>query len=168
MHPSHFLIGIPASGKSTLADWLQQQTHAQIISTDHIRTELYGDPAIQGDWLAIEQILLTRMHRAFTQQQPIIYDATNCYQPWRIESLQKYPPFPWLAWWLQIPLEDCLARNERRSRQVPPEILLKMAQDLQTAPPTPEEGFIEVIPVRDTDSATLRGLQKRHFQYRGD
>ena len=36
-------MGPPASGKSTLAKHLSAKTGAQIISTDEIRKNLYGD-----------------------------------------------------------------------------------------------------------------------------
>lgn len=44
----HFLIGVPSSGKSTFAQLLAQTGNYQIISTDAIRQQLYGDETIQG------------------------------------------------------------------------------------------------------------------------
>jgi predicted kinase len=46
----HLLIGPPASGKTTLAAVLAELVGGQVLSTDAIRTELYGDAAIQGAW----------------------------------------------------------------------------------------------------------------------
>lgn len=48
------MIGVPASGKSTLATWVanylcEQGTAARIFSSDDIREKWYGDAAIQGD-----------------------------------------------------------------------------------------------------------------------
>ena len=45
----HMLIGIPASGKSTLANELAPLINAEILSTDKIREELYKDETIQGN-----------------------------------------------------------------------------------------------------------------------
>ena len=44
----HLLIGPPASGKTTLAAVLAGLTGALVLSTDGLRAELFGDPAVQG------------------------------------------------------------------------------------------------------------------------
>lgn len=165
---SHFLIGAPGSGKSTLAQWLKQQLpQADVISTDRIRAELYGDPAIQGDWLVIEAVIFQRLRQAVINGQPVIYDATNCYQPWRRDFLGKCPPMAWLAWYLPCDLETCLARNQRRSRQVPPDVIEKMLVNLAVATPQKSEGFVEIITLPDLQPPTLKALKKQHPEYLG-
>lgn len=166
--PSHFLIGVPASGKSTLAQWLQQQLpQACLVSTDAIRKQLYGDPSIQGDWATIEGVALQRLRQASLARKPVIYDATNCYQPWRLDFLTKCPPMDWLAWYLPCPLGICLARNQRRSRQVPSDIIETMITHLEAAPPQTTEGFIEVITLPNVQPETLMALKKQHPEYLG-
>ncbi|NJN72092.1 MAG: ATP-binding protein [Limnothrix sp. RL_2_0] len=164
---SHFLIGMPASGKSTFAQWLQRQTEAIIISTDEIRTALYGDAKVQGSWAAIETEVLKNIGEAIAQQQPIIYDATNTNYVWRGDFLRRCPPITWVAWWLNVSVEICLERNQRRSRLVPPEIVQHMATELHHNPPSNGEGFLETITLHDTDVATLTALKKQHPQYLG-
>ncbi|HAJ61748.1 MAG TPA: kinase, partial [Cyanobacteria bacterium UBA8543] len=59
---SHFLIGPPGCGKSTLANQLiKLQPTAKIISTDAIRALIFGDESIQGDWSLIEENVLSQM-----------------------------------------------------------------------------------------------------------
>ena len=166
-HISHFLIGMPASGKSTFAQWLQLQTGAMIISTDKIRTELYGDAQIQGDWAAIETEVLKKIRTAIAEQQPIIYDATNTNYRWRGEFLRRCPPMTWIAWWINPSVEICLTRNQRRSRFVPSDIIQQMATELQHNPPSKTEGFLDIITLQNTDLATLMALKKQHLQYLG-
>lgn len=183
-HISHFLIGMPASGKSTLAQWLQSHTGAKLISTDEIRAQLWGDRQIQGDWQEIEQEVFRQMREAIALHTPIIYDATNCNGVWRKDFLAKCPPIHWLAWYLQTPLETCLVRNQRRSRQVPSAVIQQMALDLERCPPQQTEGFIDVITptaIHEADcfesvpesletilETIFRDLKKQHPEYHGD
>ena len=67
----HFLIGSPGSGKSTLAaQMIQSISSSQIISTDQIRAQLYGDAATQGNWAEIESVVLTEIKEAITKKIP--------------------------------------------------------------------------------------------------
>lgn len=171
-HISHFLIGIPASGKSTFARWLQTETqgHIQIICPDSIRAHLYGDETIQGQWSDIAAVIERQIQRAIATQTPIIYDATNFHHTWRREFLEKYHYLNWVGWYLQIPFEECLQRNQNRTRQVPPKIMQWMWQELQTHPPKLEDGLKDLITVKGAggDRQTLRALKKQHPQYLGD
>ncbi|MEI7667056.1 MAG: AAA family ATPase [Synechococcaceae cyanobacterium ELA263] len=53
----HLLIGLPASGKTTLAKALAPlltatgEPPALVLSTDAIRAEVFGDAAVQGPWI---------------------------------------------------------------------------------------------------------------------
>jgi predicted kinase len=81
---SHFLIGVPGAGKSTFAQLLAQTGDYQIISTDTIRQQLYGDEIIQGNWLEIETEVINQIEQAVTAQTPVIYDATKAKRAWRM------------------------------------------------------------------------------------
>lgn len=164
---SHFLIGIPGSGKSTLAQWLHQQTGGIIISTDQVRSDLYGDSSIQGDWSDIEAEVMQQIWAAYMQQKTVIYDATNAKQAWRQDFLRQTSFLKWLAWYINIPWEICLARNQRRLRQVSPTIIQAMAKDLQQAPPQVDDGFADVIVLDATDRQSLKALKIQHLQYLG-
>ncbi len=146
----HFMIGVPGSGKSTVAQQLADLTQGLIISTDRIREQLYGEEIIQGNWLEIEEEVLREMERAIASSQPIIYDATNAYRHWRLEILEKIalisPKIPrvWVAWVLETPIETCKQWNQNRPRQVPESVIEQMGNAIANCPPTPSEGFIKV------------------------
>ncbi|MCF3609112.1 ATP-binding protein [Planktothrix agardhii 1033] len=150
----HLMIGVPGSGKSTVAQQLADLTQGLIISTDRIREQLYGDEIIQGNWLEIERKVLQEMEQAIASSQPIIYDATNAYRPWRLDILEKialiYSEIPryWVAWVLETPIETCKLRNQNRQRQVPESVIEQMGKAIADFPPTTSEGFIKVYSLK--------------------
>ena len=71
----HFLIGLPACGKSTFARQLNQKIpDSVIISTDTIRERLFGDATIQGDWNRVENMAIEHIRLAIRYKQIVIYD----------------------------------------------------------------------------------------------
>ena len=147
----HLLVGLPASGKSTFAQQLNQQMpNSVIISTDTIRQRLYGDEKIQGSWSQIEQIVIEQVRLAITYEQTAIYDATNVRFDWRSSFLDKVSDLnaEWIAWWIDTPVNVCKYRNKHRARQVPTEIINTYYDDLQQYPPRTEEGFLAVKEIK--------------------
>ena len=160
--PLILTVGIPGSGKSTwvralAAQKAAEKEHYQIISTDGIRAQLYGDEAVQGEWLEVRSILidsLKSVRQSILQGQTtaVIYDATNAVRRQRREFVQiarqcGYAPL--IAAWIDTPLAVCLQRNAARSRQVPPHIIEKMQRRLAGAPPTEAENIDCIIRVQN-------------------
>jgi predicted kinase len=162
------LIGIPASGKSSLAEQMlsnsdqtadqnrSQITHRQIqlISPDRIRASMYGSAAIQGDWSQIWAQVQQEFTNAAKSQQSVIYDATNYKREYRqnIIALAKEHSFkPITGIWLNVPLWVCLSRNDQRDRLVPEAIVVDMYRTLIYHPPTLSEGFDRIL-FRDQNS----------------
>lgn len=61
MNKLFMMIGIPASGKTSLAEQIAKSEGAEIVSSDSIRKELYGDESIQGDSNKVFRILQDRV-----------------------------------------------------------------------------------------------------------
>ncbi|MGF1933433.1 MAG: AAA family ATPase [Nostoc sp. ChiQUE02] len=150
------LIGLPASGKSTLAKQLLAECpQMQLISTDAIRGQLFGSQAIQGPWLLIWREIERQFQQAMSDNRQGVYtihtaifDATNAQRRHRREviALARDLGFTHIqAIWVDTPVWLCLARNKRRSRQVPEEIILRMHRQLRDAPPSLEEGLDNLI-----------------------
>jgi predicted kinase len=143
------LIGLPGSGKSTLAKQLLIECpQIQLISTDAIRGQLFGSETIQGPWLLIWRELERQLQQAITTDQGVILDATNAQRKNRREviTLARNCGFTQITGvWLRTPVWLCLTRNQKRIRQVPEDIILRMYRQLRDAPPSLEEGIDELI-----------------------
>ena len=148
--PLLVMIGLPGSGKSTwAAHFMAQNSGYQLVATDDVRAQIYGNAAVQGEWLIIWRAVFQRLqdsYRAITAGKAagVIYDATNVRRRHRREFIQAarglgYRPLTGV--WIDTPLAVCLARNAGRSRQVPPEVIEKMSRQLAAVPPTATEGF---------------------------
>ena len=166
----HFLIGLPASGKSTFAEQLAKLgTEYTIISTDQIRGELFGDESIQGNWLDIEKVALARIKAADESGNVAIYDATNVKREYRLDFLGKVnkitgKSLQWMAWQLDTPLEICQRRNQERARQVPPEVIDSMNASLTkfSEDSIKAEGFFAFHKINlESNPLTLAQIQQK-------
>lgn len=148
------LIGLPGSGKSTIAtQLLQASSQRRLISTDVIRSRLFGDEAAQGHWLKVWREVGRQFQQAVQQRmvgQPLeaIYDATNAVRRDRCRAIalaRAYGFTEIIGIWLNAPLEICLQRNQQRDRQVPDAVILRMHRCLAGAPPSVNDGCDRLI-----------------------
>jgi predicted kinase len=139
------LIGLPGSGKSTLAKQLVTQCpQRRLVSTDAVRGQLFGNEAIQGPWLLVWRETERQFQRAIATHTTVIYDATNAQRRHRREviTLARDIGFTHITGiWVKTPVWLCLARNRRRERQVPEDVIFRMYRQLRDAPPSLEEGL---------------------------
>ncbi|MGD1937259.1 MAG: AAA family ATPase [Cyanophyceae cyanobacterium] len=164
--PLVILMGIPGCGKSTIAHrWQQQEPGRMVVSTDSIRAQLFGDAAIQGSWAAIWQEVGAQWRRGINgirtgTLRAVLYDATHANRRDRRRAIRaaRQTGFTTVdGYWLNVPLEVCLARNARRSRQVPEPVVCRMHQQLQRNPPALSDGFDYLYTV-GSDGADLGNL----------
>jgi predicted kinase len=143
------LIGVPGSGKSSLASvLLAQYPRSQLISTDAIRAQLFGSEEIQGSWLLVWHQIERQFRQAVQQSAVAIYDATNAVGSHRAEviTLARTIGFTSISGiWLDTPIQLCLEQNRRRDRTVPEEVIWQMHSCLLNAPPTLQEGLDRLI-----------------------
>jgi len=139
------LVGLPGSGKSTFLERLG----AAGLSSDSIRLLLADDATIQTIHDRVFQVLRYLLRQRLALGRPVTYiDATNL----RPEERRPYIGIGRSygcrvdAVFFDVPLAVCRERNALRSRVVPDEAMLAMAERL--VPPTTEEGFDAVEVVR--------------------
>ena len=137
----YLLVGVPGSGKSTLAKRLARSKNALVLSTDSIRTILYGNPEIQGNWQDIERVLHNLLLKCDSHNKSVIIDATHTLRAHRKTLLTLSKQINWTCIYLKTDLDLCHKRNLKRSRTVPKTVIDNMYQNLLNEPPTLNEGF---------------------------
>ena len=144
MNKLFMMIGIPASGKTSLAEQIAKSEDAEIVSSDNIRKELYGDENIQGDNNKVFRILQERIINGLKYNKNMIYDATNISYKTRIAFLQRLNKLEVekIAIMVATPYVDCLIRNAQRERKVPEEVIKRMYYNFYV--PQYFEGFDDI------------------------
>jgi predicted kinase len=163
--PLLILVGIPGSGKSTWARRvIQDHPDYHLVSTDAIRLSLYGDAAIQGDWMVVWAEVVRQWQegiqaiRAGTMAA-VIYDATNARRRYRREvvaTAQSLGFNPITLCWLDVPLRVALQRNRGRRRQVPGPVIASLYRQLRGAPPALAEGVDQVVRIVEPPAMVCR------------
>ena len=123
------LGGLPASGKSTYAEMLVESGIFQRVCPDLIRKELYGDENIQGDGTRVFKIAHHDIREYGCLGENVVFDATNIDRKRRTELVKAMRGYfdIIIFKWFSAPLSVCLARNAKRERQVPVEVLERMS-----------------------------------------
>ncbi|MEB3359976.1 MAG: AAA family ATPase [Synechococcales bacterium] len=151
------MIGLPGSGKTTLAAAIAQScSPCPVVSTDAVRATLYGDEAIQGEWLRIWAEVERQLQEA--PGPTTIYDATNAVRRHRRRAIARFRALGFrqiFGLWLDVPLVECLVRNQGRSRQVPEAVIQRMARCLQNAPPALGDGLDALVRYQPLPSAAF-------------
>ncbi len=126
----YYMIGIPASGKSTYAEKLRGEKKIPSLSSDAIRKELTGNEA-DVDTVAHEEIFRELQKRAFQlvrAGKDFIWDATGIDPKYRRVDLEVFKKHGAIIEGVLFvtPKEVALERNLKRQRTVPLEIIESM------------------------------------------
>jgi predicted kinase len=126
------MVGAPGAGKSTLATQIGKEENAVVISGDEVRTELYGNAAVQGKWEEIHD----RIEEMVSDScgVPVVLDGTHYLASYRREALTLLRSYGYddiEAVVVNPPLEDCIFRNANRHRGVARHVVMGMHDKLQ-------------------------------------
>jgi len=150
------LVGLPASGKSTIAhDLMVGRDDVEYISSDELRQELLGDVNSQVDNGLIFETMRKRTVEALQNSRHVIYDATNINRKKRHNFLKQLPKtldnIEKIVIYVATPIQETLRRNASRDRVVPEEVITqKMYKSLQI--PVYSEGWDKIIFEYDEDT----------------
>lgn len=138
------MVGLPASGKSTLAKELSVKESAAILSSDEIREELLNDVSDQSNNTKVFEVMNNRAKELLNKRDSVIYDATNINRKRRIHLIKnELKADENVIYYMNTPLGSCLYNDSQRERKVGYEVIDKMYRSLQI--PTKLEGWDEVI-----------------------
>ena len=142
------LVGIPGSGKTTYArKYVEKVSDTIHLSSDSIRSELYGDESIQGDPAEVFSLMQKRAVEALNNGKDVLYDATNVTRKDRTSIISICPKFAKIdAHIIWAPIEECIKRDASRDRTVGKEVIYKMIKRFQAV--YYDEGIDEIKVVR--------------------
>jgi predicted kinase len=145
------LGGLPASGKSTYAEMLVESGIFCNVCPDKIRGELYGNESIQGDGKQVFAIAHHRIKDLGQGGNNVVFDATNINRKRRMELVKEMRPYfdIIIFKWFSAPLSVCLARNAKRERQVPVEVLERMSANFDHPSIVLDEGWDYIEEVKN-------------------
>lgn len=135
------MVGLPGSGKSTYATKYTTQNRTTLVSTDEIRRELCGNPETQGNRQEVFDEAHRRIEIALRAGDTVVFDATNLKARNRRYIINKYRPIAdtIIAEYINTPIDECIMRDELRSRSVGAEVIQRMAKSMSE--PRLDEGF---------------------------
>ena len=142
------ILGIPGSGKTTLAQRLIGKGHV-VLNADSIREELFGDATIQTGSEQVFEIFFSRLDEHLAAERNIVIDNTNTNPRHREQIINRARAAGYediQLWVLDVQLEICLERNRQRNRNVPEDIVTKMHGTLNgPGRPKKHEGRIVIV-----------------------
>ena len=142
------LVGIPGSGKTTLAKKLTARGFLR-LNADSIREALWGDAADQREPEKVFGVFFKQLEEALAQGLDIVIDNTNLNQKQRKPILDRAAKAGYSdidLWLLDVPLDVCLSRNRMRERAVPDDIVANMFIELgRSGRPRKQEGRLVII-----------------------
>lgn len=146
------MFGVPASGKSYVAEKLALDRGAFVMSSDAIREEIYGTAECQDDPNKVFSILQQRTAELLKKGESVIIDATSLIKKYRVSNLKTYKGKFQRAILVvcATELEVILRQNQERDRHVPEEAIDRMFKNMSF--PRSEEGWDEIYILQHPDN----------------
>ena len=128
----YIMVGLPGSGKSTIAARLIKEGKAdRIISTDAIRAEINGNAAIQANGKLVFKMAYERLAIYLNAGFNVVFDATNLTRFYRdniikmVRYLKDNHSIIAISL-MKIPIDKCIERDSKRERVVGEQVIRRM------------------------------------------
>jgi predicted kinase len=140
------MVGVPASGKSTVAKQIAKDldlvfvSSDEVVKTDENGSRIYNRDTLRESWLQV----WTTIGSCVLQGKSFLLDATLVTEERRspVIGLALGAGYEVTAVFLNTRPETCLIRNSLREHRVPESTLLRMAANLEA--PQTEEGWTTI------------------------
>lgn len=151
-----FLVGLSGSGKSTWAEEFVKDNDAEVLSSDRLRLELFGDENDQRHNSEVFNELHRRAIKFLKQGKTVVYDATGLSGSRRKGFLKQLSQIScWKACLVfAVPFSTCVDRDSKRSRSVGREVVLKQMKQFQM--PHMNEGWDEILMLRAEECQKIK------------
>lgn len=139
----YMMVGIPGSGKSTIAGMIK---NAKVHSSDSLRAEMFGSEVEQGRNNELFMELHRRIFSDLHSGNSVVYDATNISSRRRKEFLREVSNLSSairVCIFVRTNINECIIRNKRRNRIVPDGVIRRMSRSLDI--PCMSEGWDCII-----------------------
>lgn len=152
MNKLYVLVGVPGSGKST---WVKNQAWAAdipVVSTDsyveqHARDTGKTYSEVFEEYMPIAvQLMANQVLICKANNKDVIWDQTSTTVATRAKKFRMLPDYYKIAVVFKTPPTAELERRlaSRPGKNIPWDVVSKMAAQLEAEPPTKEEGFNEI------------------------
>lgn len=138
-----FMVGVPGCGKTTYAN--ENLKDCEILSSDKIREELFGNENDQSNNALVFETLFDRARSFLKDGKDVVIDATNVNVVERAKALEHFKDLQVkrIAIVINTPINKCIEQDLNRNRTVGKFVIEKFAKIFTK--PTKEEGFDEII-----------------------
>ena len=178
MQRIYVMVGLPGSGKSTIAEEIAKNLNTCVISSDMIRKDLTGDENNQEQNDQVFKLYYTTLKGHLRAGHNIVLDATNTTLKVRrkiftcldefIKDVEHYNlhnysrrDFEVIAYVIPTPFEECISRDKNRERSVGRDVIDKFRKSFQF--PQKFEGFDQIFVFGYGDSDI--GLYDQYLAY---
>ncbi len=152
------LCGLPASGKSTFAQELEDETSV-ILSSDDIRKELFDDINHQDSNKKVFETMNQRAQELLKQGKNVIYDATNINRKRRVHLINNVlKADEYIVYYFNKHISNVKFNNLKRERVVPEHVIDNMYKTMQI--PVKNEGWDKVYYVSGKNKYLSRFAQE--------
>lgn len=155
------MIGVPASGKSTIAQRIFKEYHFPVVSSDSVREQLYGDENIQGSPNAVFAEVYRQANIFLETAGVCIVDATNVNRQNRLQAIAQTLPSEVVYIIADTDIELAKQRNHLRERKVPLFVIERMNKQL--CKDSPSSDNVKDLKVFHYDSDELEDFLEERF-----
>ncbi|WP_281310449.1 AAA family ATPase [Flavobacterium flavigenum] len=127
------LVGCPASGKSTFAEWkVRTEAKTMRISRDEIRFSQFQEVMDNSVESMISKIINVQIKTLLSNGWNVLLDTCNVKLDYIKQPIAEFSEMANIEFKVfDLPLEELFSRNEKRDRKVPKKVIENMFYQLQ-------------------------------------